>query len=215
VDTGIGIDPALLPKLFVPFTQADRTLDRSSGGLGLGLALVKGLVELHDGEVEAHSGGSGRGTELIVRLPLERGAVSTTNAAAPSVSPGAQRRVLVIEDDYDLREALRVALRLGQYDVDVARTGAEAIEMARRLHPDVVLCDIGLPGMNGYEVARAFRADPALATVSLVALSGYAQASDVARAQDAGFDYHIAKPASIPKIQKAIAAVTRSSSRSP
>ena len=215
VDTGIGIDPALLPKLFVPFTQADRTLDRSSGGLGLGLALVKGLVELHDGQVEAHSGGPGKGTEIIVRLPLERVAVSTTNAAAPSVSPGMKRRVLVIEDDGDLREALRVALKLGEYDVDVARTGAEAIEMARRLHPDVVLCDIGLPGMSGYEVARAFRADPALAAVPLVALSGYAQASDVARAQDAGFDYHVAKPASIPKIQSAIAAATKSASRTP
>ena len=209
VDTGIGIDPALLPKLFVPFTQADRTLDRAGGGLGLGLALVKGLVELHGGAVEAHSGGAGKGTEIIVRLPLEQSAVATANAAAPSTSSGMQRRILVIEDDRDVGEALRVALGLDQHEVSVARTGAEGIEMARRLHPDVVLCDIGLPGMNGYEVARAFRSDPALASVFLVALSGYAQASDVARAQDAGFDYHLAKPASIPKIQKAIAAATK------
>jgi len=210
VDTGIGIDPALLPKLFVPFMQADRTLDRAGGGLGLGLALVKGLVELHGGDVEARSAGAGKGTEIVVRLPLERVAAPVATAAAPSPSGGTKRRVLVIEDDPDVGEALRVALRLDQHDVVVARTGAEGIEAARRVRPDVVLCDIGLPGLNGYEVARAFRADPDLATMFLVALSGYAQASDVARAKDAGFDYHLAKPTSIPKIQKAIAAATTS-----
>ncbi len=210
VDTGIGIDPALLPKLFVPFTQADRSLDRAGGGLGLGLALVKGLVELHGGQVEAHSQGGGRGTEIIVRLPLQPFAAPAADAAVPSVGSAMNRRILVIEDDRDVGEALRVALGLDQHEVSVARTGAEGIEAARRLHPEVVLCDIGLPGMNGYEVARAFRADPALASVFLIALSGYAQASDVTRAQDAGFDYHLAKPASIPKIQKAIAAATKS-----
>ena len=123
--------------------------------------------------------------------------------------------MLVIEDDPDVGEALRMALRLDQHDVVVARTGAEGIETARRIHPDVVLCDIGLPGMNGYDVARAFRADPPLAAVFLVALSGYAQASDVARAKDAGFDYHLAKPASIPKIQKAIAAAAKNAAVQP
>jgi PAS domain S-box-containing protein len=215
VDTGIGIDPALLPKLFVPFMQADRTLDRAGGGLGLGLALVKGLVQLHGGEVEAHSAGAGKGTEIVVRLPLERVAAPTANPASPSPSTGTKRRVLVIEDDPDVGEALRMALRLDQHDVVVARTGAEGIETARRIHPDVVLCDIGLPGMNGYDVARAFRADPPLAAVFLVALSGYAQASDVARAKDAGFDYHLAKPASIPKIQKAIAAAAKNAAVQP
>lgn len=213
VDTGIGIDPALLPKLFVPFMQADHTLDRAGGGLGLGLALVKGLVELHEGQVEAHSAGAGKGTEIIVRLPLERFAAPTANAATPAPGPGTSRRILVIDDDRDVGEALRVALGLDRHEVAVARTGAEGIDAARRLQPDVVLCDIGLPGMNGYDVARAFRADPALAPVFLVALSGYAQASDVARAKDAGFDYHIAKPASIPKIQKAIAAATQAAAR--
>ncbi|HVT07471.1 MAG TPA: ATP-binding protein [Polyangia bacterium] len=210
VDTGIGIDPALLPKLFVPFMQADRTLDRAGGGLGLGLALVKGLVELHGGDVEARSAGAGKGTEIVVRLPLERVTAPVAIAEAPSPGGETKRRVLVIEDDPDVGEALRVALVLDHHDVVVARTGGEGIESARRSRPDVVLCDIGLPGLNGYDVARAFRADPALAPVFLVALSGYAQASDVARAKDAGFDYHLAKPTSIPKIQKAIAAATTS-----
>ncbi len=210
VDPGIGIDPALLPKLFVPFMQADRTLDRAGGGLGLGLALVKGLVELHGGDVEARSAGAGKGTEIVVRLPLERVTAPVAIAEAPSPGGETKRRVLVIEDDPDVGEALRVALVLDHHDVVVARTGGEGIESARRSRPDVVLCDIGLPGLNGYDVARAFRADPALAPVFLVALSGYAQASDVARAKDAGFDYHLAKPTSIPKIQKAIAAATTS-----
>jgi two-component system CheB/CheR fusion protein len=207
-DTGIGIDPALLPQLFEPFMQADRTLDRSGGGLGLGLALVKGLVELHGGEVEAHSGGVGRGTDIRVRLPLERGATPAPSPAAPAGRPP-RRRVLIIEDDREVRDSLRVALELDEHEVAVAPTGPEGLEAAHRFSPEVVLCDIGLPGMTGYDVARAFRADPALRSAFLIALSGYAQADDLARAEAAGFDHHLAKPSTIARIQEAIAAADR------
>jgi PAS domain S-box-containing protein len=211
-DSGVGLDPILLPRLFVPFTQADRSLDRAGGGLGLGLALVKGLVELHGGGVEAHSDGPGKGTTMIVRLPLDRAAVATPKPTlTPSVPP--RRRVLIIEDDREVREGLRAALEIDDHEVQSARSGAEGLDMARRFRPEVVLCDIGLPGMNGYDVARAFRADPQLSSMFLVALSGYAQASDLARAQEAGFDHHLAKPAPMPKIQEAIAAGSKLRSR--
>ncbi len=211
-DSGIGIDPTLLPRLFVPFTQADRSLDRAGGGLGLGLALVKGLVELHGGGVEAHSEGPGKGTEMIVRLPLDRAALATPKPTLIASAPP-RRRVLIIEDDREVREGLRAALEIDDHEVDIARSGAEGLEVARRFRPEVVLCDIGLPGMNGYDVARAFRADPELSSMFLVALSGYAQASDLAQAQEAGFDHHLAKPAPIPKIQEAIAAGSKLRSR--
>jgi two-component system CheB/CheR fusion protein len=120
--------------------------------------------------------------------------------------------VLIIEDEAEVREGLRVALELdNEHQVEVATTGPEGLEVGRRFHPDVVLCDIGLPGMNGYDVARAFRADPVINSAFLVALSGYAQASDVARAREAGFDQHVAKPSSVPTIQRAIAAAFRGS----
>jgi PAS domain S-box-containing protein len=210
-DSGVGIDRDLLPRLFEAFTQADRSLERTGGGLGLGLALVKGLVELHGGEVTARSEGPGKGTEIRVRLPLAADSLSERTPGPPA-GLSARRRVLIIEDEAELREGLRVALELdNEHQVEVAATGSEGLEVGRRFHPDVVLCDIGLPGMNGYDVARAFRADPAISSVFLVALSGYAQASDVARAREAGFDQHVAKPASIPKIQGAIAAAFRGS----
>jgi PAS domain S-box-containing protein len=205
-DSGVGIDRDLLPRLFEPFTQADRSLERTGGGLGLGLALVKGLVALHGGEVTAHSEGAGKGAELQVRLPRVRDALVERSPERPA-RPPVPMRVLIIEDDGEVREGLRVALALGDaHQVEIAASGPEGLEAARRFHPDVVLCDVGLPGMNGYDVARAFRADPALRSVFLVALSGYAQASDVALAREAGFDQHLAKPVSISKIQRAMAA---------
>jgi two-component system CheB/CheR fusion protein len=213
-DTGIGIDPALLSNLFQPFMQADRSLDRTGGGLGLGLALVKGLVDLHGGEVTAHSEGAGKGTTLVVRLPIAPEPAAESDRPA-TATPSSRRRVLIIEDDREVREGLRVALEIDDHVVAVARTGSEGLETARQFRPDVVLCDIGLPGMNGYEVARAFRADAELCTTFLVAVSGYAQAADLARAQDAGFDHHLAKPSTIPKIQEAIAASAAAARRNP
>jgi PAS domain S-box-containing protein len=201
-DSGTGIDPALLGRLFEPFMQADRTLDRTGGGLGLGLALVKGLVDLHGGEVSAASEGLGRGATFVVRLPLAEPIAAEAAPSARAEVPGNHRRILVIEDDVDVADGLQAALEIDGHDVEVAKNGSDGLSRARRFQPEVVLCDIGLPGMNGYDVARAFRADPDLRATVLVALSGYAQAEDVERARGAGFDRHLAKPASIDNLKR-------------
>jgi two-component system CheB/CheR fusion protein len=192
----------MLPRIFEAFAQADTTLDRSKGGLGLGLALVKGLVEMHGGTVSVESGGLGKGAEFTVRFPLE---VLGTPAAAPvrgAASSGGARRVLVIEDNVDAADSLREALELGDHMVEVAYSGAEGIEKARAFGPDVVLCDIGLPGMDGYAVARVMRGDPELSRALLVALTGYALPEDVAKAKAAGFAIHLAKPPSLRKLEE-------------
>jgi PAS domain S-box-containing protein len=196
-DTGVGISPELLPRLFQPFMQAPTTLDRSRGGLGLGLSLVKGLVELHGGHVGARSDGPGLGAEFTVRLPLvtpaaQPGAPAPPASRAPPGPP--RRRVLVIEDNLDAAESLREVLELDAHEVAVAHDGPEGVAMARELRPEIILCDIGLPGLDGYAVARALRSDVALRGTLLVALSGYAQPEDRQRSQEAGFDHHLAKP---------------------
>jgi PAS domain S-box-containing protein len=195
-DTGIGMEPEMLGSLFEAFSQADRTLARSRGGLGLGLALVKGLVDLHGGEVEAASEGLGRGSRFTLRLPLaaERNAPEEEEAAPPVRGTGS-RRVLVIEDNADAAESLQMLLELSGFEVTTAADGSAGLETARRFHPDVVLCDIGLPGgLDGYAVARELRADPALQPVHLIALTGYGQAEDRRRAYAEGFDLHLTKP---------------------
>jgi two-component system CheB/CheR fusion protein len=207
-DTGMGMSPEILGRLFEPFTQADRTLDRSRGGIGLGLALVKGFVELHRGEVSAHSAGPGQGSEFIVRLPLD--IVQDVAKTAPSVVVRRPWRVLVIEDNVDASDSLREALELNHHEVEAASTGPEGLEKAHRFKPDVVLCDIGLPGMNGYEVARAFRSDEALKGIFLVALTGYAGTDDLERAAKAGFHRHLAKPLSIERLEDLLAKVPHS-----
>jgi PAS domain S-box-containing protein len=200
-DTGCGIDAALLPRVFEPFMQGERSLDREGGGLGLGLALVRGVVELHGGQVSASSPGPGQGATFVVRLPLEPsdGLAEDEPEAPPPGAPRARRprRVLVIEDDRHVAHGLALALGLDGHEVAVAHDGPGGFEKARAFAPEVVLCDIGLPGMDGYEVARALRADAALRSVTLIALTGYAQASDRDLARAAGFDEHVAKPASI------------------
>jgi two-component system CheB/CheR fusion protein len=203
-DNGVGIEPAMLRRLFEPFTQAEATLDRSKGGLGLGLALVKGLVEMHGGEVCAHSDGPGKGAEFVVELPLEATSADRASPTAVGAKPSG-RRVLVIEDNIDAADSLREVLAFGDHIVEVAYNGPEGLARAREFKPEVVLCDIGLPGMDGYQVARAFRADDTLKGVFLVALSGYALPEDLQRAQEAGFDRHLAKPPSIEKIEEALA----------
>jgi signal transduction histidine kinase len=194
-DTGVGIAPALLGHVFEPFVQEERTLARSSGGLGLGLPLVKGLVELHGGSVEARSGGNAAGAEITVRLPLS----TTAEVGAPDeVRDGAAtgaRRVLVVDDNVDAAAALCDVVAHFGHAVEAVHDGASAVARARESHPDVVLCDIGLPGMDGYEVARELRSDAELRGIRLVAVSGYAQPEDRARAERAGFDAHVAKPA--------------------
>jgi two-component system CheB/CheR fusion protein len=204
-DEGVGIPAELLDRLFEPFMQAEEGLHRGRGGLGLGLALVKGFIDLHGGSVEARSDGPGRGAEFVLRLPVapEQPALSEPFTAAVTMP---RRRVLVIEDNDDAAETLREVLLMWDQEVEVARDGKAGVEKARAFRPDVVLCDIGLPVMDGYEVARAIRADPALAPVFLVAVTGYALPEDLRRAAEAGFDRHLAKPVPIDRIAELLTA---------
>ncbi|MDX2089518.1 MAG: PAS domain S-box protein [Kofleriaceae bacterium] len=205
-DTGAGIAPEMMPRLFQPFTQADRTLDRSKGGLGLGLAVVKGLAELHGGSVTATSLGINAGATFTIRLPRAPVIAIAPPQLAPARAPVTGQRVLVIEDNVDAADSLRDAFELIGLTVAVAYDGPSGIECARLMHPDIVICDIGLPGMDGYDVARTLRADPAWCPATLVALSGYATKDDVARAMEAGFHTHLAKPASIEALKRALGA---------
>lgn len=202
IDSGMGMTRETLDGLFQPFMQAEQTLARSRGGLGLGLALVKGLVELHGGKVEARSEGLGKGAEFTILLPLQL----DTSAEIPStaVCSGSQprRRILIIEDNVDAAESLREVLELCEHQVEVAHDGPEGLAKAHTFRPEIVLCDIGLPGMDGFEVAKGFRANHDLGAIRLVALSGYALPEDIQRAVEAGFDQHLAKPPSLQKLEK-------------
>jgi two-component system CheB/CheR fusion protein len=202
-DTGIGIAPELLSQLFEPFAQAPQSLDRTRGGLGLGLTMVKALVELHGGTVGIASAGRDSGTEVTFSLPL-RPAPAAAAHHAPR-RPTRLRRVLIIEDRRDAADSLRDALAIAGHDVEVAYDGTTGIERAREFRPEVVLCDIGLPGVSGYEVARAFRSEPALRDAYLVALTGYAMPDDVDRAVSVGFDQHITKPPALEKLEELLA----------
>ena len=207
-DTGIGMERETLAGIFVAFSQADRSLDRSRGGLGLGLALVKGLVELHGGTVQAVSRGPGQGSEFTVRLPLEVAPAQPANQVSPPDDHAAGYRILVIEDNRDGAESMRMLLTLMGHQTSVAYAGPSGLEAARQMQPDIVLCDIGLPGgMDGYAVARALRADPHLSSVSLIALTGYGQEEDQRRAAEAGFDRHMIKPVNFQDLSKALASV--------
>jgi PAS domain S-box-containing protein len=203
-DTGTGIAPELLPTLFQPFVQGSQALDRSTGGLGLGLALVKGLVEMHGGAVEARSEGRGRGAEFTIRLPLAGPPQARASAGPQPVAPH-PLRVLVIEDNADAADSLREVLELSEHAVEIAASGPEGLEKARSFHPEVVLCDIGLPLMDGFEVASRMRADPHLRSTLLVALSGYAGPEDVEKARAAGFDRHVAKPVDLSELDGILA----------
>jgi PAS domain S-box-containing protein len=204
-DTGPGIPPDVLPSIFEPFTQAKQTLARTEGGLGLGLALVRGLVSLHGGEVRVVSGLGG--AEFVVTLPLAaRQEPRAPHPAGPArvAAPVAHRRVLVVDDSRDAAETLAELVRLLGHDVEVAYDGPAALRRAGEYHPDLVLCDIGLPGMDGYEVARELRAAHGR-DLRLVALSGYAQPEDVAMAMAAGFDAHVPKPADPQRLEQLLA----------
>jgi signal transduction histidine kinase/CheY-like chemotaxis protein len=209
-DTGIGIESSMLPRLFAPFVQADNRLDRSRGGLGVGLALVRGIVDLHGGQVSAESPGPGLGSRFTIRLP--EAAMERPAAAPPAHPPAPDRsiRVLVIEDHADTANSLRMLLELSGHEAEAARTGAAGLEAARRFRPQVVFCDIGLPGMDGYEVARRLRQDDRLSDVYLVALTGYGQDRDRLQAQEAGFDLHMTKPIQFSALERTLAvAVSR------
>jgi PAS domain S-box-containing protein len=201
-DEGIGIEPEILPQLFTPFLQGDRSLDRSRGGLGLGLAMVKGLAELHGGIVEASSEGVGHGAEFFVRLPLEREPSALSEMPTAPSSTGRHLRILVVEDNRDGADSLRLLLELLGHEVRVAYSGPEGVAAAGDWRPDVVLCDIGLPGLDGYGVARELRLNPTTARVRLLALTGYGQDEDFRRSREAGFDHHLIKPADPAELSK-------------
>ncbi len=193
-DTGAGIDAALLPRLFEPFRQADRSLHRSKGGLGLGLALVKGLVELHGGTVHVASAGEGHGAEFIVHLPLASELAALTAAEAPARAARKPLRIAIVEDNRDAAESMRFLLTVLGHEVRLAYSGPEGVSLAKQWTPDVVLCDIGLPGLDGFGVAEALRRDPATAKVWLIAITGYGSDDDRRRSREAGFDLHLTKP---------------------
>ena len=193
-DTGMGIEPALLPYLFEAFAQGDRSLDRNKGGLGLGLALVKGLTELHGGEVRAASAGVGRGAEFVVRLPAQaEPAVRSCRPTEPRHAQG-KLRILLVEDNLDTAESLRMLLELFGHEVAVEHSGPSGVRTAGTWKPDVVLCDIGLPGMDGYGVARTLRRNPVTAQVRMIAVTGYGGDEDRRKSLEAGFDLHVVKP---------------------
>ena len=205
-DDGIGIAPEMLDRLFDVFAQADQSLDRKRGGLGLGLAVVKGLVEQHGGTIQAASEGLGKGAVFTMRLPLEPEPAALSLAAEAPRPDGAPARVLVIEDNHDAAESLRMLLEILGHEVRVAFNGAEGLKLALRWTPDVVLSDIGLPELDGYEVARRLRKEPGFRDILLVAITGYNGEDDRRRSKEAGFDHHLAKPADVRELQRVLAA---------
>jgi two-component system CheB/CheR fusion protein len=223
-DSGVGIAPDVLPKLFEPFAQADRSLDRSMGGLGVGLALSRMLVEMHDGRIEARSGGHGTGTEFTVRLPAAAAPVTAPGATTPArregpsiespcaeaaaTTPSTPRlRILVVDDNRDSARSMALILAAWGHETSTAHDGPGALRAAREFQPQVVLLDIGLPGIDGYEVARQLASQDSDRRPVLVAMTGYGQDEDRRRARDAGFDHHLVKPLDLAKVRSVLASV--------
>ena len=198
-DTGIGIPADLLPRVFEMFMQVDRSSDRAQGGLGIGLTLVRSLVEMHGGTVAAQSSGPGQGSEFTVTLPLVANPQPAGRAGPRELVAGElqTRRVLVVDDNCDAAVTLGLLLKMLGVEVRVVHSGAEALESLDSFRPRVVLLDIGMPGMDGYEVARRIREQPGLGEVTLIALTGWGQEEDRDRSRAAGFDHHLIKPADI------------------
>jgi signal transduction histidine kinase len=193
-DNGIGIDAELMPHIFDFFSQAERPLDRTDGGLGVGLAVVKGIVELHKGSVAASSDGTGKGAEFVVRLPRQGATSAHEHAAERSGRPALPQRILIVDDNADLAESMAMLLRLEGHQVRVALDSSSALELAGDFQPNAALLDIGLPGLNGYELAREFRSRQDGRGLLLIAATGYGQPEDRVRARAAGFDFHMVKP---------------------
>jgi signal transduction histidine kinase/CheY-like chemotaxis protein len=215
-DNGIGLEPELIPHIFDLFVQADRSTARTYGGLGIGLALSRQLVEMHGGTIVASSEGPGRGSEFIVRLPLlaekDAGMFSSTKNGLPAVpSSECARRILVVDDDRDAGDSLALLLRLQGHQVRLAREGPAALEMAGSDPPDLIFLDLGMPGMDGYEVARRVRKLPRLANTMLVALTGWGREEDRLRTREAGFNDHLTKPADPEMLQKLLALIPKRS----
>jgi CheY-like chemotaxis protein len=208
-DTGMGIPAPMLGRVFELFTQVHRSLDRAQGGLGIGLTLVRRLVEMHGGRVEVHSPGLNQGSEFTIHLPLladEAAERPSARAGAQKDGPARPRRVLLVDDNKDAAEMLAELLRTEGHEVRLVHDGREVLGEAQSFGPDVVLLDIGLPGLDGYEVARRLRAHPALGALRLVAVTGYGQESDRERTREAGFDHHLVKPVDPPSLAAVVGA---------
>ena len=211
-DTGIGIAPENLSHIFEMFSQVVPALERSQGGLGIGLALVRGLVELHSGTIEARSNGPGQGSEFIVHLPL---AEHHVQAALPERSTEAEKttrqisksRILVVDDNPDTTATLALLLERTGHNVHVAHDGLEAVHATAAFRPDVILLDIGLPKLNGFEVAQRIRQERGNQKIALVAITGWGQQEDRRRAIEAGFDHHLTKPVEVDRLMRLLASV--------
>jgi PAS domain S-box-containing protein len=205
-DQGLGIPSEVLGRVFDMFMQVDSRLERSRGGLGLGLAIVKRLAELHGGQVEVHSEGEGKGSEFVVRLPVTDSApiLDDSGTETPQDTATTARRVLIVDDNVDAARSTASLLKVTGHDVTVAHDGRSCLEVARRIRPDVILLDIGMPGLNGYDTASLIRQEHWGNSVRLIALTGWGQPGDRTRSKAAGFDVHLVKPVSIADLQKAL-----------
>jgi CheY-like chemotaxis protein len=208
-DTGVGIPPDMLTQVFDLFIQVDRSLERAQGGLGIGLSLVRRLVEMHGGKVEAHSEGIDKGSELVVRLPIASGAGAAS--PMPHVDAGRRvtcRRILVVDDNLDSANSLAMILGIMGHVTQTAHDGVAALDVAASFRPEVVLLDIGMPGLNGYETARRLRHNTWAKDVMLVALTGFGQEADRARSCEAGFNAHLVKPVHAAAIHRLLASLS-------
>jgi CheY-like chemotaxis protein len=201
----------MLPRIFDLFVQAERRLDHSQGGVGIGLTLVKKLVQLHGGRIEAHSPGLGQGSEFVVRLPAATERAEPAGGEMDGTEPLRlpQRRVLVVDDNPDAADSLALLLRLAGQDVRTAYDGHRALLQAREFLPDLVLLDIGMPGMDGYEVARRLRSEARLQGARVVAVTGWGQEEDRRRSTEAGFDHHLVKPVDSMALERLLAGLLR------
>ncbi len=210
-DNGTGISPELLPRVFDLFVQSERTLDRSQGGLGIGLSVVKQLMEMHGGQVAAHSAGIGLGSTFELRLP-RIAPPQTLSAPAPAFTASSRRRVLIVDDNVDAAHSLAALLGLNDHTTEIALSAKDALMLVQSFQPDVALLDIGLPGISGYELARQIRALPGMNRLRLLALTGYGQVEDRRRAQEAGFDGLLVKPVDPGALERALGAGRREKS---
>jgi CheY-like chemotaxis protein len=216
-DSGVGIPPEMLPKLFQLFMQVDRTVDRAQGGLGIGLALARRLVEMHGGTVTAYSEGPGRGSEFVVRLPVwtpPKESAASGPASSSTTNRGPSRRVLVVDDNVDSARSLAKMLQLEGYEMTTAHDGLEALEVAERIRPDVILLDLGMPKLDGYGTARMLREKPWGKGLALIAVTGWGQEEVRGRTRDAGFDAHLVKPVEMPTLLELVRSLSARAEKS-
>ncbi len=204
-DTGIGIDAKMLSCVFDVFRQAEQGLDRSRGGLGLGLALVKGLTELHGGKVEVVSAGENKGSKFTIKLPIEFSEKENLPEMSHAYMPIERKYcILVIEDNLDAAKSAQMLLNLEGHGVKMAQDAATGFTIAKDYRPEIILCDIGLPGTDGYQLVRSFRKDPVLSSAYIIALTGYGREQDRIKAMEAGFDLHLTKPIDLNSLRHAL-----------